>query len=141
DLAYGKASYELNLGCNYDCEHCYLGLKEFDGLDWPSRELLLRTIRDAGVLWLQLTGGEPMIDRHFAAVYQAAHDLGMMIEVLTNGSRLADGKILGLLTSRRPSRIIVSVYGATQETYDGLTRRRGSFATFMRAVSAASAAG
>lgn len=24
---YGRASYELNLGCNYDCEHCYLGLK------------------------------------------------------------------------------------------------------------------
>lgn len=27
----GRASYELNLGCNYDCEHCYLGLKRFDG--------------------------------------------------------------------------------------------------------------
>jgi hypothetical protein len=21
---YGRATYELNLGCNYDCEHCYL---------------------------------------------------------------------------------------------------------------------
>jgi hypothetical protein len=31
-LSYGKASYELNLGCNYDCEHCYLGLKKFGGL-------------------------------------------------------------------------------------------------------------
>jgi hypothetical protein len=20
---FGRASYELNLGCNYDCEHCY----------------------------------------------------------------------------------------------------------------------
>src|SRR6267154_1035703 len=34
ELSYGKASYELNLGCNYDCEHCYLGLKKFDVLDW-----------------------------------------------------------------------------------------------------------
>jgi hypothetical protein len=25
-LGYGRASYELNLGCNYDCEHCYLGV-------------------------------------------------------------------------------------------------------------------
>src|SRR5690348_5423158 len=33
DSAYGysRASYELNLGCNYDCEHCYLGLKLFEG--------------------------------------------------------------------------------------------------------------
>lgn len=28
---YSRASYELNLGCNYDCEHCYLGLKQFKG--------------------------------------------------------------------------------------------------------------
>ncbi len=59
---YGRASYELNLGCNYDCEHCYLGLKRFKGLPWPERERLLHILRDAGVLWLQLTGGEPLID-------------------------------------------------------------------------------
>ena len=38
---FGKATYELNLGCNYDCEHCYLGLKEFGGLEWPERERLI----------------------------------------------------------------------------------------------------
>jgi hypothetical protein len=31
-LGYGRASDELNLGCNYDCEHCYLGLKRFEGM-------------------------------------------------------------------------------------------------------------
>jgi len=35
---YARASYELNLGCNYDCERCYLGDKQFAGLDWPGRE-------------------------------------------------------------------------------------------------------
>ena len=57
---YGRASYELNLGCNYDCEVCYLGLKKFEGLSWPDRERLLHILADAGVLWLQLTGGEPL---------------------------------------------------------------------------------
>jgi MoaA/NifB/PqqE/SkfB family radical SAM enzyme len=140
-LGYGKASYELNLGCNYDCEHCYLGLKKFDGLEWAARERLLEIIRDAGVLWLQLTGGEPMIDRLFGAVYTRAYELGFMIEILTNGSRLADRKILDLLAAHRPSRVIVSVYGASQETYDGLTRRKGSFKGFMRALNAARSAG
>lgn len=60
---YGRASYELNLGCNYDCEHCYLGLKQFEGLSWPDRERLLHLLCEAGVLWLQLTGGEPLIDK------------------------------------------------------------------------------
>lgn len=57
-LGYGRASYELNMGCNYDCKHCYLGLKEFAGLDWPARERILAVMRDAGVLWLQLTGAD-----------------------------------------------------------------------------------
>jgi hypothetical protein len=26
EYGYARASYEVNLGCNYDCEHCYLGV-------------------------------------------------------------------------------------------------------------------
>lgn len=133
---YGRASYELNLGCNYACKHCYLGLKEFAGLSWPDREQLLRTLRDAGVLWLQITGGEPMIDKLFGAVYSLAYELGMVIEILTNGSRLSNPLMLDLLTSRRPHRITLSVYGATEESYDGLTQRRGAFKAFTNGLHA-----
>jgi hypothetical protein len=45
---YARASYELNLGCNFDCEHCYLGEKRFDGLKWPDRERLLDVIAESG---------------------------------------------------------------------------------------------
>ncbi|MGH2776718.1 MAG: radical SAM protein [Actinomycetota bacterium] len=134
---YGRASYELNLGCNYDCEHCYLGLKTFSGLSWPQRERLLHVMREAGVLWLQLTGGEPLIDKLFAEVYALAYELGMMISISSNGSRLSNRKILDLLTARRPYRLTLSVYGATAESYDGLTRRRGSFAAFTKGLAAA----
>src|SRR4051812_19802554 len=34
---YSRASWEINLGCNYDCEHCYLGLKQFEGLNWSDK--------------------------------------------------------------------------------------------------------
>jgi MoaA/NifB/PqqE/SkfB family radical SAM enzyme len=138
---YGRASYELNLGCNYDCEHCYLGLKEFVGLSWPDRERLLYILRDAGVLWLQLTGGEPLIDKLFAEVYSLAYELGMMLGISSNGSRLSNPAILDLLTSRRPYRLTLSVYGATASSYDGLTRRRGSFAKFKRGLAAGCEAG
>lgn len=134
---FGRASYELNLGCNYDCEHCYLGLKQFSGLSWPDREKLLHIMRDAGVLWLQLTGGEPLIDKLFPQVYSLAWNLGMMIGVSSNGSRLNNPEILELLTTRRPYRLTLSVYGATEESYDGLTRRRGSFRKFERGLAAA----
>lgn len=140
-LGYGRASYELNLGCNYDCEHCYLGFKQFKGMTWEARERVLRLMRDAGVLWVQLTGGEPTIDPFFSEVYELAWDLGMVITLLSNGSRLHNPQILELLTSRRPFRITVSVYGATEQSYDGLTRRKGSFRLFSRGLEAACAAG
>ncbi|MGH8896886.1 MAG: radical SAM protein [Egibacteraceae bacterium] len=138
---YGRASYELNLGCNYDCEHCYLGLKKFEGLAWPDRERLLHVIRDAGVLWLQLTGGEPLIDKLFTEVYGLAYELGMMISISSNGSRLYRPQILDLLTTRRPYRVTLSVYGATAQSYDALTRRPGSFKAFTKGLAAAHEAG
>ncbi|WP_198345802.1 radical SAM protein [Nocardiopsis gilva] len=134
---YVRASYELNLGCNYDCEHCYLGLKRFEGLPWPQRERLLHIMRDAGVVWVQLTGGEPLIDKLFPDVYQLAYELGMMISISSNGSRLSNPHILDLLTSRRPYRLTLSVYGATEDSYDGMTRRRGSYRKFIKGLDAA----
>lgn len=138
---YARASYELNLGCNYDCPMCYLGVKQFSGLAWEERVRLLRVMAAAGILFLQLTGGEPLIDRLFPDVYRLADQLGMMISVSTNGSRLSVPAILSLLSQRRPYRVTVSVYGATEETYEKVTGRRGSFRAFSRGLTAAHEAG
>ncbi|MFF1909201.1 radical SAM protein [Kitasatospora sp. NPDC058218] len=138
---HSRASWELNKGCDYDCEHCYLGEKKFAGLANKDKLRMLHTLRDAGVLWLQLTGGEPLIDPGFIPSYELAHELGMMVEILSNGSRLGNAKILDALTTRRPYRISLSVYGATPETYDGLTRRRGSFKRFSNGLTAGIEAG
>ncbi|MFH8552272.1 radical SAM protein [Streptomyces celluloflavus] len=116
-------------------------MKQFAGLGWPEREHLLHAIRDSGVLWLQLTGGEPMIDKLFPETYRLAYELGMMVEILTNGSRLAAPRSLTLLTRLRPNRITLSLYGATAESYDGLTRRRGAYRMFVRGLDAAYEAG
>jgi MoaA/NifB/PqqE/SkfB family radical SAM enzyme len=138
---FARASYELNLGCNYDCPVCYLGVKKFSGLSWENRARLLHIMRDAGVLWLQLTGGEPLIDKLFPDVYGLAYELGMILSVSTNGSRLSNPKILELLSASRPYRLTVSVYGASGQTYDAVTRRRGSFRAFSKGLAAAHEAG
>lgn len=138
---YVRATYELNLGCNYDCEHCYLGFKRFEGLAWPDRTKMLHDLRKVGVIWLQLTGGEPTIDRLFGETYYLAYELGMMISILSNGSKLHDPKILNLLTELRPHDITISVYGATEDSYDSLTRRPGSYRKFRKGVKAAIDAG
>ena len=140
-IGYGRASWEINLGCNYACSHCYLGLKEFAGLPWPEKARLLHMMRDAGVVWLQITGGEPTIDKHFTDAYRLAFELGMMLTVSTNGSRLWRRDLLELFTTLPPYRLVISLYGATEAAYDGLTQRRGSYKAFRRGIAAAIEAG
>lgn len=67
--------------------------------------------------------------------------MSMVLTILSNGSRLSNPKVLDLLTSRRPHRITLSVYGASTESYDGLTRRKGAFKMFTKSLHAGHEAG
>ncbi|MFE9783242.1 radical SAM protein [Streptomyces sp. NPDC005775] len=134
---YARASWEINLGCDYDCDFCYLPDKVFAGLRWEGKQRLLRVMQKAGVLWLQITGGEALIDKQFAAAYVYAHQLGMMVQVSTNGSSLRKPPIRDLFARHRPYRLTVSVYGATAETYDRVTKNRGAFGRWITGLDAA----
>jgi hypothetical protein len=126
-VTYSRASWEINKGCNFSCEHCYLEQRPFAGLPLAEKLRLIDMLADMGVLWFQITGGEPLIDPDFSSAYQRAHDAGMMLEILTNGSRLARVELLGLFAAAPPHKIKVSMYGAGPETADALTQTRGAF--------------
>ncbi|MET8102160.1 radical SAM protein [Streptomyces sp. NPDC005236] len=134
---YGKASWEINLGCNYACKHCYLGLKMNAGMPWEDKRRCLDIMAEAGVLFLQITGGEPTIDKDFMRAYRYAWDLGMMITVSTNGSLLWRENLLRLFRECPPYRVTVSMYGATKASYDELTQREGAWDQFVQGMGAA----
>ncbi|MFF3518766.1 radical SAM protein [Streptomyces sp. NPDC002573] len=115
---YSKASWEVNLGCNYNCKHCYLGLKVSSGMPLADKLHCLDLMAEAGVLWLQITGGEPTIDKDFMRAYRHAFELGMMLTLSTNGSLLWRENLLRLLQECPPYRVTVSMYGATKASYD-----------------------
>ena len=140
-VTYSRATYEINLGCNFSCEHCYLEQRPFEGLALAEKLRMIDMLVEMGVFWFQITGGEPLIDPDFPAVYEHAHRGGMMIEILTNGSRLARPHLLDLFQRRRPHKITVSLYGASAATADRLTRTKGAFKTMHAGVCAARAAG
>ena len=60
------------------------------------------------VLALQLTGGEPLIDPLFAETHARASDIGMMIQISSNGSRLERVERSISLTTRRPYRLTLN---------------------------------
>lgn len=141
EYGYSKASWEINLGCNFGCEMCYLRDRPFNALVYEDKLRLIDIMRDAGVLWLQITGGEATIDPDFPGAYRYAHDQGMMLTVSTNASRLWKPDLISLFEERPPYRLVVSMYGATEESFDRLTRTRGAWKSFIRGMTAAREAG
>ncbi|QCX77214.1 Antilisterial bacteriocin subtilosin biosynthesis protein AlbA [Streptomyces sp. YIM 121038] len=140
-LNYSRATWEVNKGCNFNCEHCYLAQRRFEGLPWKDKVRLIDMMCEAGVLWLQFTGGEPTIDRDFLRAYAYAAERGMLLEILTNGSRLHRDDVLGALTAMKPHKVTVSLYGASEQSADSLTRTPGSFRLVMKGLKAAREAG
>jgi radical SAM protein with 4Fe4S-binding SPASM domain len=90
---------------------------------------------EMGVVRLQLTGGEPLIDRYFVETYTAAYDRGIVLTISTNGLWLGKPDILELLQERPPLRVTVSLYGASAESYEAMTRTRpGTFNRYLKSL-------
>ena len=127
-----NGSLEVTLRCNLRCEHCYLPFSQRSGssngeLSLAEIQRIFSEIADAGCLWLLLTGGEPFLRRDFLEIYDDAKRKGFIITIFTNGT-LINQRIADHLAEWRPFEIEISLYGATQATYESVTGVPGSYA-------------
>jgi radical SAM protein with 4Fe4S-binding SPASM domain len=130
---------ELTARCNNDCRHCFINLPAGDR-DARAAELTCGEILaiageavEMGALWCLLTGGEPLLRDDFGEIYVGLKRLGLLVGVFTNAC-LVSPEHVELFHTYPPRDIEVSVYGATRETYESVTRRPGSFAAFRRGL-------
>jgi radical SAM protein with 4Fe4S-binding SPASM domain len=130
---------ELTERCNNNCMHCYINLPAND----PSqkRELSTDEVKEIlaeaatlGALSVRFTGGEPLIRDDFQEVYTFARTRGLRVLLFTNACLITPE--LADLFSRIPplEKIEVTVYGLTRESYEGVTRVKGSYDQFRRGV-------
>ncbi len=130
---------ELTSRCNLKCVHCYLGPQEEQrkkrDLEMSTRRVkeVIDGIAASGCLYLVITGGDPMVRKDFPEVYRYAREKGLIVTVFCDGV-LVTGAIVRLFQEVPPFNVDVSVYGATAETYEAVTRIRGSFANFLRGL-------
>ena len=128
-----SATLELTRRCNLRCIHCYLG-DQAEQYRLRNRELGTAAVKSAlsewaaaGCLYLTLTGGDPLIRSDFAEVYRHARELGMVVSVFCNGTLLTD-QLVALFREFPPRKVEVSLYGATAEIHEVVTRIPGSHA-------------
>jgi radical SAM protein with 4Fe4S-binding SPASM domain len=80
-------------------------------------------------MWVLISGGEPLLRDDFPEIYLALKRKGLLVSVFTNATLIRDEHI-ELFKKYPPRDIEITVYGASPETYERVTRRPGSFAAF-----------
>ncbi len=157
-----NVSLETTLKCNIRCVHCYnfdrdeprrgptpsTGGSEGGSCASEKPELstdeilrLMGDLRDAGCLFLSLTGGEVLSHPDLFVFLDRARDLNLAVQLLTNGTLLRPGIAKRLAAYPNLLGASVSLYGATAAVHDGITQVVGSFARTWAGVERLRAAG
>src|ERR1700736_3614865 len=132
-------SIELTRRCPLDCLHCYNNLPMGDQaarsqeLTFAEHVGLLDELVAAGTLFILYSGGEIFARKDFLDIYTEAKNRGFLITLFTNGI-LINERIADYLAKYRPFAIEITLYGATRETYEKLTQKRGSYDRCMRGI-------
>ena len=116
-------NFELTARCNFNCPMCYVhmtpeqlkasGKEELTAKQWLD---LARAAKDKGMVFVLLTGGEPLVRKDFFEIYDGMREMGLLISINSNGSMLK-GEILERFLENPPFRFNISLYGGNNETY------------------------
>lgn len=115
-------NFELTARCNFNCPMCYVHMTEeqvkASGRELTARQWLdiARAARDKGMIFVLLTGGEPLMRKDFFEIYDGMREMGLLISINSNGSMLS-GPILERFLETPPFRFNISLYGGSNETY------------------------
>ena len=118
-----SGNFELTARCNFNCPMCYVhqtpeqlaasGKQELTAEQWLN---IAREARDMGLIFVLLTGGEPLVRKDFFEIYDGMKKLGLLLSINSNGSMLK-GSILERFLQDPPYRFNISLYGGSNETY------------------------
>ena len=134
-----SGTFELTPVCNMDCKMCYVRMSRqqqeeiaplADARQWLE---LGKKARDAGMLYLLLTGGEPFSHPQFREIMEGLHAMGLLININSNGT-LIDEDTVNWLKHCPPTRINISLYGVSDETYGRLCGNPNGFTQTDRAI-------
>lgn len=130
--------FELTFGCGLRCKHCYTDC--YNRPSYVKKELptaavkrVIDRIKSYGVLWLCLTGGDPLTRKDFSDIYSYARGRGFIVTVFTNGYSMT-GDVIDLFKDRPPFAVEITLNSVTERLYDEMSGVKGSFTKVMAAI-------
>ena len=126
--------FELTPRCNLKCSMCFVresAIKlELSTEEWKR---IFDMAVDNGLMFATLTGGEIMMREDFIELYEYLYDKGVRITLFSNGTMFSD-EALDALSKRPPEYISITLYGATNETYEAITNVKNGFDIVKRGI-------
>jgi AdoMet-dependent heme synthase len=119
--------------CNERCVHCYLDHDDKGELTLPEIGALLVQLAGAGVFFLTLSGGEPMLRRDLFDIVRRARELTFNVKLKTNAILIREREA-ALLHTLGVANVQVSIYSHRAEVHDAVTKAPGSLARSLRAI-------
>lgn len=120
-----SGTFELTPRCNLRCRMCYVRLTpeqmapigvEKTAAQWLS---LAEDAKNAGMVFLLLTGGEPTLRSDFAEIYEGLAGMGLSISINTNGT-LFTPQLKELFHRLPPAQVNITLYGVNRKQYGEL---------------------
>ena len=138
--------FELLPVCNMKCKACYVHNPENDSRDL--RKLLpasfwidvARQAIDMGMLVLSVTGGETLLYPELDSLFAELSHMGLIISFNTNGT-LIDEQQAERLSGFSLAKINLSLYGASDKTYEKVTGIADGFSRICKAIDVLQKAG
>lgn len=114
-------NFELTCRCNFNCRMCYVHQQKITKEELTAQQWIQlgKDFADKGMLYLLLTGGEPLLRKDFVEIYLGLRKLGLMVSVNTNASLVTDD-VINAFKQSPPTRVNVTLYGGSEETYSNL---------------------
>ena len=118
--------FELTGRCNLSCDMCYVVNKSACDLSTADWITIFKQAVEVGLMFAILTGGELFVRKDAIVLYNTLYDLGVRITLYTNGTDITD-EIADALEKRPPESVVISLYGASNDTYQKVTKHKAGF--------------
>lgn len=127
-----SGTFELTPRCNFNCRMCYVRLgekeipkrgKELSADKWID---IASEAKAAGMIWLCITGGEPLLHPEFPRIWKQLSLMGFFLTLQTNGS-LINEDIIKLFKAYPPRQVKITLYGTDDLIYQDVCRVKNGF--------------
>ncbi len=129
-----SAQIELTYRCNHLCTFCYNSPTGEKEMTTPQVFEALRKVAEFGVMYLTLTGGEPLCHKDFFKIAEEARRLGMAVRIYSNGYLIADPEVARRIAALHPVEVEISLHGSRPAIHEALTKIKGSFEKTLQGI-------